>query len=144
MRLPTLRRRPAPWLATFADMMALLMCFFVLLLSFAEMDVLKYKQVAGAMKLAFGVQRIVKATEIPKGTSVIAKQYSPGTPTEVTQGAPDTTCRRCLASGRSGLVPLGNARHRAGLRGIFEPVTGRIRQAPATGGYSGRTLLPFR
>jgi len=73
-----------PWLATFADMMALLMCFFVLLLSFAEMDVLKYKQVAGAMKLAFGVQRIVKATEIPKGTSVIAKQYSPGTPTEVT------------------------------------------------------------
>lgn len=73
-----------PWLATFADMMALLMCFFVLLLSFAEMDVLKYKQVAGAMKLAFGVQRIVKATEIPKGTSVIAKQYSPGKPTEVT------------------------------------------------------------
>ncbi len=73
-----------PWLATFADMMALLMCFFVLLLSFAEMDVLKFKQVAGALKLAFGVQRIVKATEIPKGTSVIAKQYSPGKPTEVT------------------------------------------------------------
>ena len=38
-----------PWLATFADMMALLMCFFVLLLSFAEMDVLKYKQVADTM-----------------------------------------------------------------------------------------------
>ena len=73
-----------PWLATFADMMALLMCFFVLLLSFAEMDVLKFKQVAGALKLAFGVQRIVKATEIPKGTSVIAQQYSPGKPTEVT------------------------------------------------------------
>ena len=73
-----------PWLATIADMMALLMCFFVLLLSFAEMDVLKYKAVAGALKLAFGVQREVKATEIPKGTSVIAKQYSPGKPTEVT------------------------------------------------------------
>ena len=71
-----------PWLATFADMMALLMCFFVLLLSFAEMDVLKYKQVAGAMKLAFGVQRDLKATEIPKGTSVIAQQYSPGKPTD--------------------------------------------------------------
>lgn len=73
-----------PWLATFADLMSLLMCFFVLLLSFAEMDVLKYKQVAGAMRLAFGVQRDVKASEIPKGTSVIAKQYSPGKPTEVT------------------------------------------------------------
>lgn len=73
-----------PWLATFADMMALLMCFFVLLLSFAELDVLKFKQVAGAMKLAFGVQRDVIATEIPKGTSIIAQQYSPGKPTEVT------------------------------------------------------------
>jgi len=72
------------WLATFADLMSLLMCFFVLLLSFAEMDVLKYKQVAGAMKGAFGVQRDVKATEIPKGTSVIAKNYSPGKPTEIT------------------------------------------------------------
>ena len=60
------------------------MCFFVLLLSFAEMDVLKFKQVAGALKLAFGVQRDVKATEIPRGTSVIAQQYSPGKPTEVT------------------------------------------------------------
>jgi chemotaxis protein MotB len=74
----------APWMATFADMMSLLMCFFVLLLSFSEMDVLKYKEVAGAMKNAFGVQRDVKATEIPKGTSVIAKNYSPGKPTEVT------------------------------------------------------------
>ncbi|MCK4707636.1 MAG: OmpA family protein [Gammaproteobacteria bacterium] len=73
-----------PWLATFADLMSLLMCFFVLLLSFAEMDVLKYKQVAGAMKMAFGVQRDVIATEIPKGTSVIAQQYSPGKPTQVT------------------------------------------------------------
>lgn len=73
-----------PWLATFADLMSLLMCFFVLLLSFAEMDVLKYKQVAGAMKHAFGVQRDIKATEIPKGTSVIAQKYSPGKPTEIT------------------------------------------------------------
>jgi len=73
------------WLATFADLMSLLMCFFVLLLSFAEMDVLKFKQIAGAMKFAFGVQRDVKdALEIPKGTSVIAREYSPGKPTEVT------------------------------------------------------------
>ena len=62
------------YMGTFADLMALLMCFFVLLLSFAEMDVLKFKQVAGALKLAFGVQRDVIATEIPKGTSVIAQQ----------------------------------------------------------------------
>ncbi len=69
------------WLMTFADLMSLLMSFFVLLLSFSEMDVQKYKQVAGSMKFAFGVQREIKADEIPKGTSIIAQEFSPGQPT---------------------------------------------------------------
>ncbi|NVK30063.1 MAG: OmpA family protein [Gammaproteobacteria bacterium] len=68
------------YMGTFADLMSLLMCFFVLLLSFSEMDVQKYKRVAGSMKAAFGVQREVRAKEIPKGTSIIAKQFSPGKP----------------------------------------------------------------
>lgn len=68
------------WLATFADLMALLMCFFVLLLSFSEMDVQKYKQVAGSMADAFGVQNQVRASGIPMGTSVIAQEFSPGRP----------------------------------------------------------------
>ncbi len=70
------------WLATFADLMSLLMCFFVLLLSFSEMDILKYKQVAGSMSDAFGVQRDIEADEIPKGTSIIAQEFSPGKPME--------------------------------------------------------------
>ena len=68
------------WVMTFADLMSLLMCFFVLLLSFSEMDVAKYKQLAGSMKNAFGVQREIKVRDIPKGTSVIAKEFSPGRP----------------------------------------------------------------
>lgn len=68
------------WMATFADLMSLLMCFFVLLLSFSEMDIQKYKQVAGSMKFAFGVQRDVKADVVPKGTSVIKQEFSPGKP----------------------------------------------------------------
>ncbi|MEM6985313.1 MAG: flagellar motor protein MotB [Pseudomonadota bacterium] len=68
------------WLATFADLMSLLMCFFVLLLSFSEMDVQKYKRVAGSMKFAFGVQREVQAKTIPKGTSIIAQEFSAGKP----------------------------------------------------------------
>ncbi len=68
------------WLATFADLMSLLMCFFVLLLSFSEMDIRKYKQVAGSMSDAFGIQRDIPADEIPKGTSVIAQEFSPGKP----------------------------------------------------------------
>ena len=68
------------WLATFADLMSLLMCFFVLLLAFSEMDVLKFKQIAGSMKFAFGVQNKIEVKDIPKGTSIIAQEFRPGKP----------------------------------------------------------------
>lgn len=68
------------WLATFADLMSLLMCFFVLLLSFSEMDVLKFKQLAGSMREAFGVQNQIKVEDVPKGTSIITQEFSPGRP----------------------------------------------------------------
>lgn len=68
------------WMGTFADLMSLLMCFFVLLLSFSEMDVLKFKQIAGSMKFAFGVQNRLDVKDIPKGTSVIAQEFRPGRP----------------------------------------------------------------
>lgn len=68
------------WLTTFSDLMALLMCFFVLLLSFSEMDVTKFKQVIGKMSKAFGVQRDEMAATSPKGTSIIADEFRPGRP----------------------------------------------------------------
>jgi chemotaxis protein MotB len=68
------------YMGTFADLMSLLMCFFVLLLSFAEMDALKYKMVVKSLENAFGVQREIAANEIPKGTSIIAQEFSPGEP----------------------------------------------------------------
>jgi len=77
-------------MATFADLMALLMCFFVLLLSFSEMDVQKYKQVAGSMADAFGVQNEVAATAIPMGTSIIAQEFSSGRP----QPTPDNAVQQ--------------------------------------------------
>jgi len=67
-------------MATFADLMSLLMCFFVLLLSFAEIDAIKYKMVVLSLEKAFGVQREVVAEAIPKGTSIIAQEFSPGEP----------------------------------------------------------------
>jgi len=67
-----------PWLATFADLMSLLMCFFILLLSFATMDANKFKKMAESLEMAFGVQREVPAYEVPLGTSIIAQNFSPG------------------------------------------------------------------
>lgn len=63
------------WVVTFGDLMSLLLCFFVLLLSFSELDRQKYKQVAGSMEKAFGVQRRTKVMEVPKGMKMIAKDF---------------------------------------------------------------------
>ena len=54
------------WMGVFADLMSLLMCFFVLLLSFSEMDVVKFQQIAGSMKFAFGVQNKIEVKNLLK------------------------------------------------------------------------------
>ncbi len=43
------------WVVTFGDMMSLLLTFFILLLSFSTMDVLKFKDMAGSIKQGFGL-----------------------------------------------------------------------------------------
>jgi len=65
------------WMATFADMATLLMAFFVLILSFAEFNVPKFKQISGSLREAFGVQKVVPVVEQPKGTTVISLEFSP-------------------------------------------------------------------
>ena len=69
-----------PWIVTFADLMVLLMCFFVLMLSFSEMDAEKFKLMSGAMHEAFGVQTTVLTDSPPKGTSLETQEFSPATP----------------------------------------------------------------
>jgi chemotaxis protein MotB len=84
------------WMATFADMATLLMAFFVLLLSFAEMNVPKYKQINGSLKNAFGVQRIIPVVESPKAQSLIARHFSPSVaePTPINTIRQETTDER--------------------------------------------------
>ena len=63
------------WMATFADMATLLMAFFVLILSFAQMNVPKFKEVSGSLKNAFGVQRMIPTVEPPLAKNIVAEQY---------------------------------------------------------------------
>ncbi len=83
------------WMATFADMATLLMAFFVLILSFAEFNVPKFKQISGSLKNAFGVQKIVPIVEQPKGTTVLSLNFSPSpaksVTNEMTQQTTETT-----------------------------------------------------
>ena len=63
------------WLLTFGDLMSLLLCIFVLLLSFSEMDRKKYKIVSGSLAHAFGIQRETPVFDSPKGQKIIAKEF---------------------------------------------------------------------
>lgn len=47
------------WIVTFADLATLLLTFFILLLSFAEMDIDKYKAMAGSLSVAFGSGNLI-------------------------------------------------------------------------------------
>lgn len=68
---------PCPsWIFTYGDTMTLLLCFFVLLLTFAQMDKVKFEKMAGAMKDAFGVQKIQAINPQPTGNKIVATEFS--------------------------------------------------------------------
>jgi chemotaxis protein MotB len=80
------------WFVTFADLMGLMMSFFVMLVAFSTQDQQKLKIVAGSMREAFGVQTqsrfsgIVETDGIPtrpklKNTDHISPEESSNTPT---------------------------------------------------------------
>lgn len=73
------------WIMTFADLMSLLLAFFVLLFSFSSVEEQKFEMVGGSMAEAFGVQRRFQLMESAKGVSFIATEFSsaPADPTQL-------------------------------------------------------------
>ena len=80
------------WFVTFADLMGLMMSFFVMLVAFSTMDNNKLKIVAGSMRDAFGVQTearysgIIESDGLPtrpklKNVAHIAPEESSNAPT---------------------------------------------------------------
>jgi chemotaxis protein MotB len=80
------------WFVTFADLMGLMMSFFVMLVAFSTMDNNKLKIVAGSMRDAFGTQTevrysgIIESDGLPtrpklKNTEHISPEQSSNTPT---------------------------------------------------------------
>lgn len=54
-----LKNETPGWIVTFADLATLLLTFFILLLSFAKMDVDKYRAMANSMAVAFGSSNVL-------------------------------------------------------------------------------------
>jgi chemotaxis protein MotB len=70
------RGSPA-WIVTFADLATLLLTFFILLLSFAEMDVEKYRAMANSMAVALGGSPVLSSVPGGQPVSVIATEPAP-------------------------------------------------------------------
>lgn len=62
------------WVVTFGDMMSLLLTFFILLLSFATMDILRFVELAGTIKQGFGLPVKPKTVVIPKAENMVRIQ----------------------------------------------------------------------
>jgi len=59
------------WVVTFGDMMSLMLCFFILLLSFSNMDKPSFERVSGSLREAFGAQREIIAFAPPIGEQIV-------------------------------------------------------------------------
>ena len=86
------------WFVTFADLMGLMMSFFVMLVAFSTMDNNKLKIVAGSMRDAFGVQTearysgVIESDGLPtrgklKNTAHVAPDQASNTPSPDENGA---------------------------------------------------------
>jgi chemotaxis protein MotB len=93
------------WFVTFADLMGLMMSFFVMLVSFSTMDNAKLKVVAGSMRDAFGVQSnarysgVIESDGLPtrgklKNTANVVPQEASNTP------SPDENGRDLITGAR--------------------------------------------
>ncbi len=70
------------WMATFADMMTLLLTFFVLLLSFSNQDIQMFRDIMGSMQDAFGVRVERKSEKFMTLTPSYSEQEGTVSPKE--------------------------------------------------------------
>src|SRR5215468_11893872 len=86
------------WFVTFADLMGLLVAFFVMLVAFSTQDQVKLQIVAGSMRDAFGVQDRVRYSgviEMPglptrpklKNAAPVPPEEASANPTEDQRGS---------------------------------------------------------
>ena len=73
MELPPDEKPPgAPdWMVTFAHLMSLLLTFFVLLLSFSNMEIVKFRTMAGSVRNALGLKSEIALSDLPTGEKLL-------------------------------------------------------------------------
>lgn len=110
------------WVVTFGDMMSLLLTFFILLLSFASMDALKFKQMAGSIAQALGIESDEQVVEIAKGKDLVKIDFNI-----------DFNAKKVKKKLKRELDPLSLKRQKGAVNvEIFESYRGIVVLAPAS------------
>jgi chemotaxis protein MotB len=66
------RRGSPPWIITFADMITLLLAFFVLLLSFSDLNVTRFRDVSGSLQQSLGKEEALPLVVAPPAETQLA------------------------------------------------------------------------
>ncbi|MBF0423682.1 MAG: flagellar motor protein MotB [Magnetococcales bacterium] len=72
---PPCKKGAPGWLLTFGDLMSLLLTFFILLVSMSTVDKTRFKEAAGSLRDAFGVQRVELINALPSGEDIISMEF---------------------------------------------------------------------
>jgi chemotaxis protein MotB len=109
------------WMVTFGDMMSLLLTFFILLLSFSTMEAVKFRDMAGSIKKAFGIPIPEVVTIVPKARSIIKKDVQI-----------DFNAKKIIKNLKRELDPLKKTRHKGKVDiEVFETYQGIVVQMPS-------------
>ena len=108
---------------TFADLMSLLVCFFVLIISFSIQDQEKLQVVAGSMKDAFGIMKVQQKS------GVIERDGNPER-THLKNGSPRRT-KSCRPNMPTPISPSVSSRARKPIPSPRNAPTSRIRPCSA-------------
>ncbi len=120
------------WVVTFGDMMSLLLCFFVLIVSFSSMDVIKYRSLVGSLRSAFGSQQAIANKVITGQTTAINMGPSqPGRDSMTEEALEDDLVSAVENEGMTGQATLHRTDRGMVLRVrsnvMFEPASTRIK-----------------
>lgn len=78
-RTDDLQVRTPPWMVTYSDLVTLLLTFFILLLSMASLDPVRFNEASSSLKDAFGIHREPAQVDfsIPVLPSPLSTRFSP-------------------------------------------------------------------
>ena len=126
------------WFVTFADLMALLMAFFVMVAAYSSQDKQKLQIVAGSMRDAFGSQRDVRLAGIVEVDGIPAKTHIKNAYVRPIEDASDNTAPNHNQQKEDGLI---SATHDRGFALAAASLRQALREMPEIGELSRNILV---